>query len=132
MASDKNGINTVTVVLGAPTEEMRNEKILEEIELFHDEYKLVEFLNEKIPVSEIDVSNGVVKKLELYPDKDFKEIAGNDSKVRFVIYKKRLVTAPLKAGEDVGSYELYIDGRLADSGNLLVKEDVDSMSSLFE
>lgn len=132
VASDKNGINTVTVVLGAPTEEMRNEKILEEIELFHDEYKLVEFLNEKIPVSEIDVSNGVVKKLELYPDKDFKGIAGNDSKVRFVIYKKRLITAPLKAGEDVGSYELYIDGRLADSGNLLVKEDVDSMSSLFE
>lgn len=131
VASDKDEMNTITVVLGAPTEEMRNEKILEEIGLFHEEYRLVEFLNEKIPVSEIDISEGVIKKVELYPEKDFKGIVGKDSKVRFIIYKKRYVSAPLKAGEEAGRYEFYIDNRLADTGNLVVREDVASKSGLF-
>ncbi len=131
VASDKNNMDSITVVLGSPTEEMRNEKILEEIELFHKEYKLVEFLKDNIPVSEIEVANGAVKMVEVYPDKDFSNAVRNDSEVRFIASKKYLVKAPLKSGEDVGSYELYIDGRLADTGNLIVKDNVEKINDFF-
>lgn len=131
VASDKDNMNIITVVLGAPTEELRNEKIIEEITLFHSEYKLVDFLNGNIPVSEIEIYNGTEKKLEVYPEKDLRDFAKSDSEVNFIISRKRFVKAPLKAGDSVGEYKLYIDGRLADEGKLLVKQEVKSAEDIF-
>ena len=127
VASDKKGVNTITVVLGAPTEEERNEKIMEEIELFHSEYTLTEFLNRDIPVGEIEISNGTVKKVEIYPEIECKEPAKEDSEVSFVLSKKSVLKAPVKAGEEAGKYKLYLDGRMIGEGKLIVKEDVEEM-----
>ena len=111
VASKKNDMETITVVLGAPTEEARNEKIIDEIELFHSEYKLVEFLNTDIPVTDIRVEEGTVRNLEVYPAKEFKSIVKNDSAVEFIISKKISLKAPVKSGEYVGEYILRINGK---------------------
>ena len=124
VASKKNDVETITVVLGAPTEEARNEKIIEEIKLFHSEYKLVEFLNTDIPVTDIRVEEGTVRNLEVYPAKEFKSIVKNDSAVEFIISKKTSLKAPVKSGEYVGEYILRINGKTADTGKLIVRESV--------
>lgn len=125
VVSNKDNIEVITVVLGSPTEEARNEKIIDEIELFHSEYKLVNFLNTDIPVADIDITDGAVKKLEVYPEKDFSGIAGNNSVVEFKIYKKSFLKAPVEKGEEAGEYKLFIDGKKADKGKLIVKDSVE-------
>ena len=118
-------METITVVLGAPTEEARNEKIIDEIELFHSEYKMVEFLNTDIPVTDIRVEEGTVRNLEVYPAKEFKSIVKNDSAVEFIISKKTSLKAPVKSGEYIGEYILRINGKTADTGKLIVREGVE-------
>ena len=125
VVSNKDNIQVITVVLGSPTEEARNKKIIDEIELFHSEYRLVDFLSADIPVADIDIIDGAVKKLEVYPEKDFSGIAGNNSVVEFKIYKKSFLKAPVKKGEEAGEYKLFIDGKKADTGKLIVKDSVE-------
>lgn len=125
VVSNKDNIQVITVVLGSPTEEARNKKIIDEIELFHSEYRLVDFLSADIPVADIDITDGAVKKLEVYPEKDFSGIAGNNSVVEFKIYKKSFLKAPVKKGEEAGEYKLFIDGKKADTGKLIVKDSVE-------
>lgn len=125
VASRRNDMETITVVLGAPTEEARNEKIIEEIELFYSEYKVVEFLNTNIPVADIRVEEGTVRNLEVYPEKGFRSIVKNDSAVEFIISKKTFLKAPVKNGECVGEYILCVNGKTANTGKLIVKESVE-------
>lgn len=131
VVSDKNKMDSITVVLGSPTEEMRNKKILEEIGMFHTEYKLIDFLNTDVPVDEVNVIGGAVKMVELYPDRNFDNAVKNDSRVKFIARKKEFVEAPLKSGEEVGEYELYLDDKLMDKGKLIVKDNVDRKNNFF-
>lgn len=131
VASDLENMNSIVVVLGAETEKIRDDKIVNEIKVFHEDYKMVEFLSRDIPVDEIAVSGGAVKKIELYPDKDYKDIAKDSSDVKFIVYRKEILKAPFCEGDEAGRYELYLDGRLVDKGNLIVKESVEGINSIF-
>lgn len=132
VASDKEGMDSVAVVIGAPTEELRNEKIINGIELFHIEYKIVDFLDENIPVDRVDVAEGTVKSVEVYPDKNFENLAKYDDEVKFIVYRKEFIKAPFKAEDKVGKYELYIGEKLIDSGDLIVKDSVEKRENFFE
>lgn len=131
VASNLDNMNSIVVVLGAPTEEIRDKKIVEELKTFHEEYKVVEFLNVDIPVDEIEILNGAVKKAELYPDKNYSDIAKGSTDIRFITYRKDYVKAPLYEEQEIGKYELYINGKLVDEGNLIIKENIEKAGNIF-
>lgn len=131
VASDLEKMNSIVVVLGAETEKMRDEKILDGIKIFHKDYKTAEFLNENVPVDEMVVSEGAVKKIELYPDKNYEDIVGENTEINFVTYRKDYIKAPFKAGTKAGKYELYLNGKIVDRGNLLIKENVEKIDNIF-
>ena len=117
--------------MGAETEKIRDEKIVSEIKLFHKDYKVVEFLNKDIPVDEMAVSGGVVKIVEIYPDKNYEDIAKDTTDVKFVVYRRESVKAPINAGDEVGKYELYLNDKIVDKGSLVVRESIEGENSIF-
>lgn len=131
VASNLENMDSVVVVLGAPTEAIRDKKIVSEIELFHKEYKFVDFLNTDIPVSEIEVLNGAVKKVELYPSKNYSIAVKEGTNVKFVVYKKDYLKAPFYNGDEIGKYELYFNDKIVDEGKLVVKESVEKINNIF-
>ena len=131
VASDLKNMDSIVVVLGAETEKERDEKILEGIKLFHENYKIVEFLNKNIPVGNVSVTNGTSKIVELYPNKNYKNIVKNDSNAKFIIYRKENIKAPLYKNDEVGKYELYIDEKLVNEGKLIVKENIEEIEKIF-
>lgn len=131
VASNLENMNSIVVVLGAETEKIRDEKIVSEIKLFHKDYKVVEFLNKDIPVDEMAVSGGVVKIVEIYPDKNYEDIAKDTTDVKFVVYRRESVKAPINAGDEVGKYELYLNDKIVDKGSLVVRESIEGENSIF-
>lgn len=131
VASKKDKLNSIIVVLGALTEERRDKKIIEEINLFQKEYKNIEFLNKFIPVDEIDVLDGAVKKVELYPNKNYSYTVKENSDVKFIINKEKAIKAPLISGQKIGDYKLYINDNLVDTGDIVVRDNVEKLKNFF-
>lgn len=131
VASDENNMNSIAVVLGAPTEALRDEKIIDEIKLFQKDYKVVEFLNKNIPIGEIEVLNGAVKKVEVYSNKNYSDIVKNDSDVKFVMDKEESIKAPLYEGQEIGEYKLYVNDKIVDEGKIIIRENIEKRNNFF-
>lgn len=131
VASDKENINSIVVVLGAYDEKTRDENILGKIALFHSEYSFKNVLNKEFPVGELDIINGTTKRAEIYPDRDYSGIIKNDSEIKFVVRRDKK-EAPFAENEVIGTYKLYVDDEVKDEGNVLIRENIEESEKFFK
>lgn len=123
--ASKNKIDSISVVLGSPTQEDRDKKVLSGIEKFNEEYKKIKFLDKTTPVGAISVLDGDIKKVEFFSNKNFEYIVKKSDKIKFLIYRKEKAEAPINAGDSVGRYEITLNGKIINSGKLIVKDKVE-------
>lgn len=131
VASDKDNINSIVVVLGAYDEKTRDENILGKIALFHSEYSFKNVLNKEFPVGELDIINGTAKRAEIYPDRDYSGIIKNDSEIKFLVRRDKK-EAPFVENEVIGTYKLYVDDEIKDEGNVLIRENIEESEKFFK
>lgn len=118
--ASKNKLNSICVVLGSPTAENRDDKILQGITEFNENYRDIKLLDKNIPVSEIKLGNSKLS-IDIYVDKNFNYVMKNSDKIKFYIYRDSKLEGPIRSGDIVGRYELKINDRLVNAGNLLTK-----------
>lgn len=123
VASKKNNIEVVYVILGGKNEKTRDRKILKDIVQFYDENRRAFFLRKNSPLDNILLEEGTIKTLEVYPDKDFSKIINKDAKIEFRMKYKEL-SLPLDKNEEVGEYTILLDDKVEEEGKLIIKEKV--------
>lgn len=123
VASNKNNIELVYVVLGGKNEEIRDRKIISDISKFYKKNRRVLLLRKDSPIDNIFLEDSAMKIVEVFPDKDFSKIIEKDSKIIFEVeYNK--IKLPLKKDEVIGKYNLILDNMTEVSGDLVVRENI--------
>ena len=130
VASKKNNIELIYVILGGKNENIRDKKIVEDIGKFYDENRRAFFLRKDSPIDNIILENATMKNLEIYPDETFVKIVGKNTRVEFIVeYAK--VKLLLEKGNEIGKYTLLLDGEIEKEGKLVIKEKVLRKNSKF-
>ena len=122
VASNKNNIELVYVILGGKNEEIRDRKIVSDISKFYDENRKAFFLRKDSPIDNIYLEDSSVKVLEVYPDRDFSKIIKKETNVSFEI-KYNKIELPLKKNEKIGEYTLILDDTKIE-GDLIIRENI--------
>ena len=130
VASKKNNIELVYVILGGKNESIRDRKILNDIGKFYDENRRVFFLRKDNPVDNIILENATMKNLEIFPDESFTKIVGKNTRVEFIV-KYDEIKLPLEKGNEIGKYILLLNGKIEKEGKLIIKEKILRKNSKF-
>lgn len=128
--SDEDNSNIVTIVMGGKTQKIRDKKVLELNEKFHNFYKGKEIVNKNIPIIRIPVKNSYVKDAKVYGTKDYIEIVPKNSEVTIVTERLKEIEAPMKEGESVGTYEVIVNGKIVYEDKLILKNDIEKKGTL--
>lgn len=123
--SNKDNANIVTVVMGGKSPKIRDNKILELNQKFHENYKNKDIIKTDIPVVSIPVLGGYISDVKTYGTKSFSKIVKKDADVAIVTEREKSLIAPVKAGTIVGSYKVLINGEVVFKDKLIVKKDVE-------
>ncbi|WP_300362071.1 D-alanyl-D-alanine carboxypeptidase family protein [Fusobacterium sp.] len=123
VASNKNNIELVYVVLGGKNETIRDKKIISDISQFYNENRRTFLLRKDSPIDNLYLEESAMKVVEVFPDKDFSKIIKKDSKIIFEI-KYNKIELPLKKDEVIGKYNLILDHMTEISGDLVVRENI--------
>lgn len=124
IVSNQENIKLFVVVLGAKNEKVRDNLVLEKIEKFNTEYVHRKILDANIPLSQVRVLAGKQWYVDLYPDKNLEKTLKKESNVRVAVKKHHFTTAPVKKGEILGEYEVFIDNEKVTDGKLQVNQGV--------
>lgn len=124
IVSNQENMKLFVVVLGAKNEKVRDELVLEKIGKFNEEYVNRNILDTDTPLTKVRVLAGKQWYVELYPDKKMKKILKRESNVRVSVKKHHFTTAPVKKGEVLGEYEVFIDNEKVTEGKLQVNQGV--------
>ncbi len=131
VASKKDNMNIVYVVLGGKDEKTREEKIINDLSKFYDEYTSKFFLNKEKPVWSYKLDNGSIKNIEVYPEENYSKIIKKGSKIEFEVSRLSQKLSAV-SGEKVGEYVLLVDGENVKRGNLVVRENIGKRNRTFE
>ncbi|WP_372714197.1 D-alanyl-D-alanine carboxypeptidase family protein [Ilyobacter sp.] len=125
IAARREGITTITVVFGSPDAETRDKAVLGSIDKFYDEYGMEKLIDMSKPMVKIDIKGGKKDTVYGYPDEDFRQLISKNWDVKIRRTYIKVVEAPIKKGEILGSYQLVIDGKEVKNGRLYARESVE-------
>lgn len=125
IASNKNNINIIYVVLGSSDEETRDKKVEKDINSFYNDFKYERILSRNIPIGVFEVVNGEEKLLELYPNKNIEKIYRKDQNLKLILKMNDKIKVPIKKMDILGQFKLLLDNKIIDKGKIISKDNID-------
>lgn len=129
-ASATRGNSTfISVVLGAPTSDLRFSEAAKLLDYGFANYNTVEIATREAGVAEISIQKGKIATIKGVPEDDFYVLVkkGQEQLVEKDI-KINKVSAPLKVGDIVGEIIVKLDGKEVNRVNIVSKENVERAS----
>lgn len=123
--SDKDNANIVTVVMGGKSSKIRDNKILELNEKFHENYKNKDIIKENVPVISIPIIGGYVSEAKAYGTKSFSKVVKKDADISIITEREKSMLTPIKAGTVVGNYKVLVNGEVVFKDRLIIKKDIE-------
>lgn len=123
--SDKDNANIVTVVMGGKSSKIRDNKILELNEKFHENYKNKDVIKENVPVISIPIIGGYVSEAKAYGTKSFSKVVKKDADISIITEREKSLLTPIKAGTVVGNYKVLVNGEVVFKDRLIIKKDIE-------
>lgn len=123
--SDKDNANIVTVVMGGKSSKIRDSKILELNEKFHENYKNKDIIKENVPVISIPIIGGYVSEAKAYGTKSFSKVVKKDADISIITEREKSLLTPIKAGTVVGNYKVLVNGEVVFKDRLIIKKDIE-------
>lgn len=130
IVSKRNGIEVITIVFGSPDEKTRDHIAMDTINGFYKSYSYENLLSRKKSIGSIKVEKGDVESIKLYPEEDLRELVSNKWDIKLVTDYPKILIAPLKKGDVIGKYRLYIKGEEVESGDLVIDKDIEKRNLL--
>ena len=123
--SNKDNANVVTVVMGGKSSKIRDNKILELNEKFHENYKNKDIIKENVPVISIPIIGGYVSEAKAYGTKSFSKVVKKDADISIITEREKSLLTPIKAGTVVGNYRVLVNGEVVFKDRLIIKKDIE-------
>lgn len=125
----RDGMQLIAVVMGAPTRDVRNSIAKKLLDYGFASYSL--FKREKEMLEEIPIHGGTADKTQLYSE-PFVSIVPKESisKIESVYSIPEYLSAPVRAGEEIGKIEYRLNGELLGSSKIYSEENVEKISYL--
>ena len=125
----RDGMQLIAVVMGAPTRDVRNSIAKKLLDYGFASYSL--FKREKEMLEEIPIHGGTADKTQLYSE-PFVSIVPKESisKIESVYSIPEYLSAPVRAGEEIGKIEYLLNGELLGSSKIYSEENVEKISYL--
>lgn len=127
IASKKDNMDIIYVVIGSPDEITRDKKAKEDINKFYNRFNYKELLNKEIPIKVLKVEGGVERYLEVYPDRDVNKIYDKTEKIKLSLKLKETLKAPINKGDKIGSFKLYVGEKEKIEGDVISKSSIDKI-----
>ena len=123
----RDGMHLIAVVMGAETRDDRNEAARAMLDYGFSNYALYSEAESELEYA--DVARGTVDNIALYSDKFSALVSKSDKKrIEKEFNIPTTLSAPLNAGDIVGSVVYKLDGEQIGRSNVFVKENVDSIT----
>lgn len=131
-SAERNGMDLIAVVLGAPSTKDRFESATRLLDYGFANYALVRGSEKIETIPNIKVESGTRDNVpvELSGKTDFVVKKGNDDKVEVEINTTSVCTAPVEKGQKLGSAIFKIDGEKVAEADITAMEDVDKINIL--
>ncbi|MBQ2737195.1 MAG: D-alanyl-D-alanine carboxypeptidase [Clostridia bacterium] len=121
----RDGMQLIAVVMGAPTRDSRNASAKRLLDLGFSSYSLHTFDEEYL--ERVEVGFGKTESLPIY-SAPFKALTEKGAKIERKYDIPSTLTAPIYAGEAVGSVKYYLGDKLIGEGAIYAKENAEELS----
>ena len=129
----RDDMRIITVVMGEPDTKTRNAETTQMLDYAFANYKVTKLLDRNSAISKKEISKAKSKYTKIVPKEDVVVLGKKADKIGKVKYKLNLnkIKAPIKRGTKLGSLNVSKDGKVINSVDVTVKEDV-KKANLFE
>lgn len=122
---EKEDTKLCYIVFGGRTAKIRDEKVIQLDHKIREEIVKKEILDQNQPLGTLSVKKGKLDKIDMYADSSYERIVKKTDNVVVKMEKKESVVAPIKKGDEVGKYKVYVNEQIVYEGKILVKEDIE-------
>jgi D-alanyl-D-alanine carboxypeptidase (penicillin-binding protein 5/6) len=107
----RKGATLISVVLGAPSEAIRNAETLEILEWGFSQYRRHQPVSRREPVARPEVDSG--GRIALLPKRSFAVSTRKGERIETVVNSPGELDGPIRRGERLGKVSVFVDGRKA-------------------
>lgn len=126
--ASRDGLNLVSVVLGAGTSDDRFDKSCELLDYGFANYKIEKFSFDENKINNVKVKNGVIKEIKPIIDNTNEIIVPKSSSDFEYTYKiSKEVKAPVKSGDKLGEIIVKCDNKAISTVNLVAKDNINKI-----
>lgn len=126
--ASRDGLNLVSVVLGADTSDDRFDKSCELLDYGFANYKIEKFSFDENKINNVKVKNGVIKEIKPVIDNTNVIIVPKSSSEFEYTYKiSKEVKAPVKSGDKLGEIIVKCDNKAISTVNLVAKDNINKI-----
>ena len=127
--ASRDGLNLVSVVLGADTSDDRFDKSCELLDYGFANYKIEKFSFDENKINNVKVKNGVIKEIKPIIDNTNEIIVPKSSSDFEYTYKiSKEVKAPVKSGDKLGEIIVKCDNKAISTVNLIAKDNINKIN----
>lgn len=122
----KDGMRLITVVMNEPSSAVRSAETSNLLDYGFNMYSLDKVLTKQSVLDNVKVELGDIEYVDVVPSEDVNILNNKTGSVKKVDYDYEIndLKAPIKVGEVVGKLNIKIDGKLVNTIDLTVDEDV--------
>ncbi|WPX07708.1 D-alanyl-D-alanine carboxypeptidase family protein [Anaerocellum danielii] len=126
----RNGLHLIAVIMGASDSKTRFNEAIKLLDWGFANFSMYSPYSKGYCFGKVKVKNGIEKEIEAILNTDVKLLVkkGDESTVETKVTLLQHISAPVKAGQRIGKLELWKDGNLLSSYDLIAKKDVQKRS----
>lgn len=130
----KDGMRLITVVMGEPSSTVRNSETITLLDYGFNLYTLNNLISTDTVVDTVPVELGETEKVNIVPITDINVLSLKSETVDKVTYDYKInnIKAPVKVGEVIGTVDIINNGKVVNTVELTVEEDISKVNLLIE
>lgn len=126
-SAKQNQTRLIAVIIGAEDSKIRFKETKQLLSYGFANYENKIILNNLYPITTLKVSGSDKAKVEGYISKDYSVLYKKGEEIKYEVQMElpKTIKAPIKAGDAIGTANVYINGKLEEKINIIVKENVE-------
>lgn len=123
IASDKNDMKMITVVLGGNSYTQRDQTVLDILTIFNKNYQNKQILDKNVAIAKFTPINSD-KVVDAWPDKNFSLVSQKGKEYKIECEMRENLKLNIFVGEKIGKYKVLDGDKIVTSGNLISRVKV--------
>ena len=126
----RSDMRLISVVIGAKTGQERFNESANLLNFGFANFENKNLFSKNVSLGKVGVKKSKVTEIDYYPEKDYAVLVkkGDKEAYKTEIVIDEKISAPIKAGEQIGTIMVIKNGEIKDKVNIVLKEDLNSLS----